>query len=321
MSTKSDVLQKLEQNRGRKLSGQQLADELWITRAAVWKAIESLRADGYSIGASRNRGYFLEEGNDLLSREGILIGLPEQYRDSSVIVYQSVDSTNSAAKRLAMDGEKQRCILVSEGQTAGRGRFGKSFYSPYGTGLYMSLLLYPNQTLQDATVITAAAAVAVCRAIEELAHAKPAIKWVNDIYLDEKKAGGILTEAVGDFESGMAEAVIVGIGLNVKTEKKEFPEELRSTAASLFPEQATRNQLAARIASELFQMADRLPETDWMKEYKKRSLVLGRRISYSSGTEKGIGKAVDVKENGNLVVETAKGLLVLRTGQVRLLEL
>ena len=154
---------------------------------------------------------------------GVALFLPEEYRTARSRSLPTVDSTNSAAKRLAAGGAPHRTLVLAEKQTAGRGRRGRSFYSPAETGLSMSVLLRPNSTLQDALPVTAAAAVAVCRAAEALTGRRPGIKWVNDLFLDGRKISGILTEAISDFESRMAEAVIRGDRRQPPT--TDFPDE------------------------------------------------------------------------------------------------
>ena len=314
MPTKDALIRVLEENRNRAVSGQELADTLHITRAAVWKAVRSLQEDGYHIEAMRNRGYRLSPDTDVLSAQGVALFLPEEYRDSPVTVLPTVDSTNSAAKRLAAGGAPHRTLVLAEKQTAGRGRRGRSFYSPAETGLYMSVLLRPNSTLQDALPVTAAAAVAVCRAAEALTGRRPGIKWVNDLFLDGRKISGILTEAISDFESGMAEAVIVGIGVNLRT--TDFPDELAGIAGSLHPGQVTRNELAARIAAELFRLAEDLSSPALMEEYRARSLILGKEITFRQGDALRRGRAAAIDNEGRLLVETDSGRIALKAGEV-----
>ncbi|MEG1870124.1 MAG: biotin--[acetyl-CoA-carboxylase] ligase, partial [Oscillospiraceae bacterium] len=216
MSVKSSVLQMLEANRGNSVSGQQLANELGVSRSAVWKAIKALETDGYAIEAVTNKGYLLASSNDLISAEGINNYLAAQYKKLPITALKTVSSTNTHARMMAANGAKHGTIVVSEEQTNGKGRMGRTFFSPEGSGIYMSIILRPNTHTTNAVFITTAAAVAVCRAIAKLTVAKPTIKWVNDIILRDKKICGILTEAVTDFENGMVESVVVGIGINFK---------------------------------------------------------------------------------------------------------
>ena len=207
MAVKNEVAALLEQRRGTAVSGQELADMLGVSRAAVWKAVKQLQDEGYRISAATNRGYLLENETDVLSADGIRLNLPERYRELPVKVYRSVGSTNTEAKAAALRGMPHGTIIAADEQTAGRGRFGKSFYSPARSGLYMSVIQKPQKPVSDCTLITAAAACAVTDSLEELCGVRAGIKWVNDIFLGGRKISGILTEAISDFESGTVEAI------------------------------------------------------------------------------------------------------------------
>ena len=228
MAIKNEIALILEQSRGTAVSGQELADRLGVSRAAVWKAVKQLQDEGYSISAGTNRGYMLESGSDVLTAEGIRLHLTEKYRGIPVEVFRSASSTNTEAKAAALRGMPHGTLIAANEQTAGRGRFGKPFYSPANTGLYMSVLLKPQKPLSDCMGITMAAACAIIDSLESVCGVHAGIKWVNDIFCSGRKVSGILTEAMSDFESGMAESVIVGIGVNISTEK--FPEEISGKA-------------------------------------------------------------------------------------------
>lgn len=317
MCLKSALISELEQGRGEYRSGQALADRLGVSRNAVWKAVESLRAEGYDIRSRTRQGYALAPGCDVLSAEGIAAWLPPRYAGLPLRVFGELDSTNSEARRLLADGLAVPTLIVADRQTAGRGRNGRAFYSPGGTGLYMSLVLFPDADLADAARLTAASAVAVVRAVEALTDRHPGIKWVNDIYLDGRKLCGILTEAVTGLESGRPQGVAVGIGLNVST--RQFPEELADTAASLFPAGVPRNRLAAAVAAELLPLADNLADGGFMADYRAHALVLGRAVTYTRGGDTRRALAVDIDDGGGLVVEDADGRrTVLRSGEISL---
>ena len=250
MTVKESLLKIFEESGGRELSGQTLADKLNVSRTAVWKGINSLNSDGYRIEAEKGKGYRLLDSGDLLSAERIRLYLPEELRENEIKVLKTVDSTNTFAKKQAADGAKNGTLIISEEQTCGRGRRGNSFYSPSGTGLYMSLIL--NRALDgcDADLITICAGCAVCLAIEELTEKSPLIKWVNDVYANGKKLCGILAESALGIH-GM-EYVVLGIGVNVK--QTAFPASLSNKAISLeeagAPE-ADLNRLAAEILNAL----------------------------------------------------------------------
>ena len=202
MALKTALLQILEEHRDAPVSGQALADRLHVSRAAVWKAMKALQAEGHRITAVTNRGYQLERDSDVLTPQGIRCRLRPAYQDCAIRVDARVPSTNTQAKKLAADGEAAPSLLLADGQTAGRGRMGRAFFSPPGTGLYMSVLLRPAVQAEELPLVTLAAAAAVCEAVEEAAGVSTRVKWVNDILVDGRKVAGILTEAVGYLESG-----------------------------------------------------------------------------------------------------------------------
>ena len=331
MSVKTEVLKLLEANRGRGISGQEMADRLGVTRAAVWKAVKSLRSAGYVVEAGNSRGYQLGRDSDLLSAEGIGLGIQPQYRSSEIYVRKCVDSTNQEVKRLALEGGSQGLVVLAEQQTAGRGRRGRSFVSPPGTGIYMSVLFRPSPESGqsgDVVLMTTVASVAVCRAIRRMCGAEPEIKWVNDVYLRGKKICGILTEAVSDVESGRIDTVVVGIGINYREPEGGFPEELRGTVGAVYAGEGspvTRNELAAAVLNELFALYDTLTERTFLEDYRSWSMVLGREVRFTSSgagadaAEWECGRAVDIDDRGGLVVEKSDGSRqVLSTGEITL---
>ncbi len=328
MSVKQEILKLLEGNRDKSLSGQELADHLGVTRAAVWKAVTALREEGYHILASNNRGYRLREDSDVLSAEGIRLELREEYRDCPLMVYKCVDSTNLEAKRHALEGADQGLVVIAEEQTAGRGRRGREFFSPAGTGIYMSILFRPTlQESKNVVLLTTAASVAVCRAIRQTLGEKPEIKWVNDIYLRGKKICGILTEAISDFESGGIHTVVVGIGINYHMAENDFPEELRGIAGSVCTEDnmVPRNTLAAHVINELRSLYDELGDKSYLEDYRRWSNVLGKEVKFSSSSLTdgkeiwNYGLACDIDDDGGLLVRCKDGReQVLRTGEITL---
>lgn len=320
MSVKIEVLKALEENRGTFFSGEALANKLNISRAAVWKAIKQLKEEGYSIKAISNKGYSLSIETDVLSREGINIFLTEENKGLDIEVYKELDSTNVYAKQLAVKGALHGTVVLAEEQTAGRGRRGRSFYSPGSTGIYMSIILRPNMEANEAILITTATSVAVAKAIETVTRIKTGIKWVNDIYIDEKKVAGILTEAVTDFESGKIECVIVGIGINFSTPKNSYPDEIKEIATSLYenkPNDITRNQLVAEIINQVLASFKNLQSKEFIEDYKEKSIVIGRDIYILSNNSKTKAKAIDIDEQGGLIVLTEDGVLkTLNSGEI-----
>lgn len=312
MSTKQRLLELLEKNKGNYLSGEELAGQLKISRTAIWKAVKSLKQSGYNIDSVTNKGYCLSATSDMLSQEGINSSL--NIPGLEIEVFQSIDSTNTYVRQKADAGASEGFCAVAAEQTLGRGRRGRSFYSPEGTGVYLSLLLRPSDYDGNrAANITTMAAVAVCEAIEEVTGVSPAIKWVNDVFLDNKKICGILTEASFDLESSMCEYAVLGIGVNVYYPEGGFPEEISSIAGAILDkeESDTKNRLAAAIITHFMQYykdsgADG-EKSDYQANYKKRCFVLGKQIEVISGGVSKEARAIDLDDNCHLLVEYADG--------------
>lgn len=303
MSVKTEVLHILERYKGESISGQELAEKLGVSRTAVWKAINSLKEEGYEINGVSNKGYSLSISSDVLSSEGIRPFLNNEYKDIPITVHKTIGSTNTEAKLLTMKNASHGTVVLSEEQTSGRGRMGRSFYSPSSSGIYMSIILKPNLEVSDSVLITTAAAVAVCLAIEKFTPSETKIKWVNDIFINDKKVCGILTEAVTDMESGTINNIIVGIGLNVKTEN--FPNELKETAGAIFTSDngnSIRNHLTAEIINNILYVIDNLKSREFLNIYKERSMIISERIKYLKNNEWYEGYAEDIDEYGGLVV-------------------
>lgn len=308
ISVKSRLLELLEQNRGITISGEQMARELDCTRAAVWKAVKALQQEGYEIEAGPNKGYMLSEDNNILAEEGIrpLLRQPEVY----LKLYQETDSTNRAAKQAAIAGEAGHgSVILACGQSCGRGRRGRSFYSPSQAGLYLSVILQPQGNLRESLLLTTEAAVAVYKAVRKITGIELDIKWVNDLYYKGKKVCGILTEAITDFESGEIQYAVVGIGLNLYEEEGGYPPELRGIAGGLYRNQreaegVNRNRLAAEIVNCLL---DETRELKLLPEYLDRNMVPGHRIQILDGQQSRSAYAVAICQDGRLKVREEDG--------------
>ena len=225
--------------------------------------------------------------------------------DVNIVLLKETDSTNSEAKRRAVNGESLPMLIISEFQSAGRGRLGRSFYSPEGTGLYMSYSYRAEGDMCEAVKITSAAAVAVCLAIEELCDVRCMIKWVNDVYVGEKKVCGILTEATS---AGGEVIIVLGIGVNCTT--KIFPDEISDRAAGIGD--VRREELAARI---IHHVREFLFGKNFIDEYRSRSLVLGREVTYIRDGVANNGVAESVRDDGALVLRDGT---VLSSGEITL---
>lgn len=308
MALKDDVLFELLTANGY-ISGEYLADKYGKSRAAVWKVIKSIKAQGYDIDAVTNRGYKLTENNDLVTVYNVKSKIDE---DIEVLYYPTIDSTNNECKRLIADGKDGVFLVTADEQTAGRGRQGKSFYSPAMTGIYFSLVIRPKTSLQNAVTATTAASVAVCQAIENLTDLKPKIKWVNDVYLEGKKVCGILTEAITNFEEGIVECVIIGIGINIKT--FDFPDGV--DGAGSLDIKISRSALIAEITNRLLNIAGGDYQS-FIDYYRSHSMVLGEKIHFIKNGVATQAIATAIDEQGGLEVELLSGeKTVLRSGEI-----
>lgn len=304
MDTKSAVLQLLQENKTKPMSGQQIAISLGISRVAVWKAVKSLQEEGYSIVASTNKGYRLSDDCDIVCVQGIVANLPQRYKNIDLQVKESTVSTNIDVAILASNGAQQGTTVVALQQSSGQGRLGKSFTSPKG-GLYFSVLIRPTLSIDKAVMITPAAACAVHKAIKDLFGLNVSIKWVNDIYLGSKKVVGISTQAQADFASRGISSIIVGIGINYSTEQSEFPIELQDKAGALWQDNAPnkRNELIALTISNLLDLCQNLQDKNYMDYYRKNCFVIGSEVDYVYDNTARSGKVLDIDDNGSLIIQ------------------
>ena len=259
---------------------------------------------------------------DTISALGIKPYLVSPEVAENIKVYAAIDSTNREAKDRAVNNAVHGTVIISDRQTHGKGRLNRSFFSPAGSGLYMSFILY-SQCLrfENPTAITAFAAVCVCDAIEIVCNLKPSIKWVNDIFLNGKKVGGILTEAIPDREEPGANKFILGIGINVCTVQNDFPEAIRQHTRSLYPDGytlMTRNELAAEIINRI--LLSGIPsEAELYERYRNRLFMLGSNVTVIQGNEQYEAIALDINSNGCLLVKTVNGnIKTLSSGEVRI---
>ncbi|MDY3118434.1 MAG: biotin--[acetyl-CoA-carboxylase] ligase [Peptoniphilus sp.] len=293
------------------LSGEDLAKDLHISRAAIWQSIKSLRDDGYHIEAVTNRGYRLNENYEALDEKTIANRLEDPLKDVAILVKDKVDSTNDAIFREdSTHSFPSFSFMAAEEQTAGKGRVGHSFFSPFGTGLYLSTIIKEDACL-DPGILTMAAAVSVKEALREQSEAKVEIKWVNDLYLNHKKICGILTEA--DFSGGRARYV-VGIGINTHTPKDAFKKQALNRAGSL-QEMVSRNQLAADIMNRLWQWIH-APRGAVLDAYRKYNFTVGKTVRFSQGDIEYTGKATAIDDDGSLVVQVADNTVRLSAGAI-----
>lgn len=275
------------------VNGEQLAQEMGLSRTSIWKAIQRLEKEGIEIESVKNRGYKILSG-DLLIPQVI-----EELCPLTVSYNPQCQSTQLDAKNAMEAGGQSATLYLAPFQTAGKGRFGRDYFCPSQGGIYMSLHLKPNLPFDQAPAYTLMVAAAIYKALKNLALLDVDIKWVNDIYYKGKKVGGILTEAISSIESGLITDVIIGVGLNFAI--TDFPKELTDKAGSLFGSlpPISRNELIAEIWKEFFQTE--IDELVYL--YKERSLVLGRTVTFEQNQQTYQGIAKDISDTGQLLVQ------------------
>ncbi len=321
MAIKEQILNILESAKGSFVSGEEIAERLSVSRNAIWKSINALKKDGHIIEAVTNKGYCLSEKSNVFTSQSVYANLsPELNKRLKISVLKTVDSTNTELKLMAENGSSEGTILIALEQTAGRGRLGRSFYSPKDTGLYMSILLRPEFSASEALSITACAAVAVSEAIDKITGVETQIKWVNDIYYNGKKVCGILTEASMDFESGGLNYAVLGIGINLCTDN--FPEELQNVATSVLSENCDiRATVSANILSNFFEYYNNLSNLSFLSEYQRRSLLTGREITFARGNEIFNGIVTGIDDEMRLCVKFIDGEeIAFSSGEVQLIK-
>ena len=317
MSTKEKVLLFLEQNRSSFVSGQELADRIGVSRVAVWKAINALKAEGYKIDSTTNKGYKLRAGNDILSAEVIRLYLQQPYQEKEIIVLDKVDSTNTYAKIVGMERANHGTIITANEQTKGRGRFGRTFFSNAGEGIYLSVLLKPEMALQEVSFSTILTVVAIVRALKKFTRQKLEVKWVNDIFVGGKKVCGILTELVSNVETQEIDFIVAGIGINFNTPKENFVSEIRDIAGSVYCAETDRNHVIAEIVNQLLPLFEDYSRDQIIEEYRSYQMLLGRKVFYFVGDKRHEGTARDILPDGALLLEEGDGTLrQLHSGEV-----
>ena len=289
------------------LSGEDIGRELSITRAAVWKGIKKLREEGYEIEAVTNRGYRLTNPETMYNKRELEQGLKTKTMGQSIYFYEETDTTNNRARELALEGAPEVTLVVAEKQTAGRGRRGKVWESPLGTGIWMSLVLRPQIMPAEASVLTLLCGLATAEAIEAETGLSAGIKWPNDILINGKKAVGILTEM--DCEMSEVHFVIPGIGINVNT--ASFPPEIAEIATSLYLEcgkTVSRRRLVHRVLERLEEHYETFLRTGsfaaMLEDYRKHCITLGKEV-HVLGREPFFAEALDITPEGELLVRRA----------------
>ena len=310
------------------ISGEEIADLLGISRAAVWKHMQKLRESGYEIISRERCGYKFKDAPDLLLANSVMEGLDTKIIGKQVYYFPSTDSTNSEAKILAYKQVPDGTVIVAEEQTDGKGRLNRQFYSPRGKGIWFSLVLRPNFVPSYAPRCTLMAAVAIAHAMERFGM-RAQIKWPNDIMFDGRKLVGILTELSA--EMSKITYIVLGIGINVNIARKDFPPELRDTATSLMEmsgKRISRVEFFRAVLEEFDKLYVEITTdqkygfTRMLDEWRQFNITLGKQVRVvTAGTgEYFLGVARDIDADGALLVETTDGLERVFAGDVSIRE-
>lgn len=311
---KEALLERLKNAEGRWVSGEALSGEMSMTRSAVWKHVCKLRDEGYEIESSPRKGYLLHRVPDRLFPREVRSGLGTTvFGRGEIIHLLETDSTNSRAKELAGRGTPEGTIVLAERQTLGRGRRGRSWFSPDGGGLYLSLVLRPEVAPAEAPKLTLMTAVAVCDALAPYLPSSPAVKWPNDILVGGRKIAGILTEISTEPEA--IDFVVVGLGLNVNVPARQFPKEIRGSATSILVETGKTHSRTAILRSFL----EHFEGTYALFREGRFPLILDRWKSYAGATGRHVrvdrigralsGEIQDIDEDGFLLLRDEAGNL------------
>ena len=306
-----EILQLLREHSSTFLSGEEMSRRLKVTRTAVWKRIQRLRTLGYEIEASTRSGYRLIRSPDLLTPSEIKPILTTKWMGRTIHYFHTIDSTNSEAYQLALQGAKEGEVVIAESQMKGRGRLGRHWFSPPFLNLYLSVILRPQIPPHQASLITLMAAVAAADAVEKFSDLHPTIKWPNDILLGGRKVAGLLNEIHS--ETDRIHFVILGIGINLNMDGKAFPKEIRETATSLkkamgqtIPRKAFLGFLLEKL-EEWYEVFLKKGGSVILEEWRARASIEGKRVKVTSFGEVLVGRAIDVDSDGALILEMEDG--------------
>ena len=306
-----EILQLLREDPTAFLSGEEIGRHLRVSRTAVWKRIQRLRALGYEIEASTRSGYRLIGSPDLLTPSEIKPILKTECMGKTIHYFDTLDSTNAKAYQLALEGAEEGEVVISERQERGKGRLGRQWFSPPFLNLYLSVILRPNISPHQASLITLMAAVATADAIREFSGLLPLIKWPNDILLRDRKVAGLLNEIRSEIDR--IHFVILGVGVNLNSDESMFSKEIRAVATSL------RIEMGQTISRKVFLRVFLQELERWysifinegssaiLQAWRSRAHIKGRRVKITSFGETLSGTAINVDSEGALILETADG--------------
>ena len=302
------------------ISGQELCNRFGVSRTAVWKAINQLKEAGYEIEAQQNEGYRLMAAPDLMTEAEIKSLMHTEWVAKEVLYFDTIDSTNTKAQELAEKGYPSGTLVVADKQESGKGRRGRSWVSPSGTGIFMTLMIKPDINPNNASMLTLVAALAVAKAITSVTGEEAMIKWPNDIVVNGKKVCGILTEMNAQFD--YINNIVVGVGINVHNES--FPEEISQMASSLMIEAGGKRFHRAQIIAETMlyfeQYYDTFLKTQdlsaLVREYDELLVNRNKSVRVLDPKEPFDGKAMGITPKGELIVDTWESRKLVSSGEV-----
>ena len=315
---KAEILTILKDTDGY-VSGQELCERFGVSRTAVWKAMNQLKKEGYEIESVQNKGYHLVKTPDILSKNELVSIRKTKWVGTEICYFDVTDSTNTQAKSLGEGDAPNGTLVVAGKQESGRGRRGRSFESPAGTGIFMTLLLRPEIEPQNASMLTLVSALAVAKGIEHMVDLPVQIKWPNDIVINGKKVCGILTEMSAQMD--YVNYIVIGIGINVGTE--EFPEEIKDVATSIYLESGkhvNRAMLIEKIWEEFedyYELYEKTQDlSSLVKEYDSYLVNRGQKVRVLDSKEPYEGKAMGITDRGELIVDTWEARRLVSAGEV-----
>lgn len=315
---KAEILTILKDTDGY-VSGQELCERFGVSRTAVWKVMNQLKKEGYEIESVQNKGYHLVKTPDILSKNELVSIRKTKWVGTEICYFDVTDSTNTQAKSLGEGDAPNGTLVVAGKQESGRGRRGRSFESPAGTGIFMTLLLRPEIEPQNASMLTLVSALAVAKGIEHMVDLPVQIKWPNDIVINGKKVCGILTEMSAQMD--YVNYIVIGIGINVSNE--EFPEEIKDVATSIYLESGkhvNRAMLIEKIWEEFedyYELYEKTQDlSSLVKEYDSYLVNRGQKVRVLDPKEPYEGKAMGITDRGELIVDTWEARRLVSAGEV-----
>ncbi len=295
------------------VSGEFLAEKFQVSRAGVWKGIKSLNQKGYEISGMTNRGYILKNSNRILEKNTILKDLKYPV---DILILQNTTSTNNIAKEESYKRREKPLLVIAREQSGGRGRYGRSFHSKKDVGLYMSLSLKREFNIEELMLVTIIVSIALAETIENICNISPKIKWVNDLYLEDKKIAGILTEAITECETGKVEEIIVGVGVNLY--KQNFPNEIRDIAGYIGGDFSI-NKFTAELVNNIIKYINLKDKKTLLEQYREKSYTIGKRVEFSYNNTIYTGTVLNILDNGALLIKSDDREYEIKSGEVKII--